>query len=41
MNQQRKESDFSKTIEANDINQGEVGDCYLLCAIASLAFDFP
>lgn len=41
MNQQRKETDISKLIDANDINQGSVGDCYLLSAIASLAFDFP
>jgi hypothetical protein len=41
MNEQRKELAMSRLIEAEDINQGEVGDCYFLSVIASLAFDYP
>lgn len=41
MNQNRNTNVLNKVIEADDIRQGEVGDCYFLSAISSIAFDYP
>ncbi len=37
MNRDRENNIISQFIEANDIFQGSVGDCYFLSAIGSVA----
>ena len=40
-NQNRRKTEFSSLILAEDIKQGGLGDCYFLGAMASIAYDYP
>lgn len=41
INRTRGKQEIAKFIEAKDIKQGSVGDCYLMSAISSLANLYP
>jgi hypothetical protein len=40
MNAQKKSLKIAK-LDTNNVNQGAVGDCYLISAISSLAAKYP
>jgi hypothetical protein len=41
INRNRGKKEIAKYIEAQDIKQGSVGDCYFMSAVSSLAASYP